>query len=102
MRIIALIGSILIIVLVVMVGGWWLIRHLAYSPTKEQLDRYFNDPSSRAAVISDMATPCPNAPFRLPSVGFVGFLYADPTAPYTLFNVHTGIDIFGDGNLGTV
>jgi len=96
-----LITFILVAALLIVIG-WWLVRHAGYSPTKDQLDRYFNDPASRAAVITDMSQPCPGAPFRLPSVGFVGFLYSDPTAPYTLLNVHTGIDIFGNGTVGTV
>jgi hypothetical protein len=72
------------------------------SPTAETLRAWFRAPEVRPTLISRLATPCPNAPFLLPSEGFVGFLYGDPTAPYTPFAPHTGIDIFGDGAPGTV
>jgi murein DD-endopeptidase MepM/ murein hydrolase activator NlpD len=72
------------------------------SPTAETLRAWFRAPEVRPTLISRFATPCPNAPFLLPSEGFVGFLYGDPTAPYTPFAPHTGIDIFGDGAPGTV
>lgn len=42
------------VALTVILVGWWYIRHAGYSPTKDQLDRYFNDPASRAAMITDM------------------------------------------------
>jgi hypothetical protein len=72
------------------------------SPTAETLRAWFRAPEVRPTLISRFTEPCPNAPFLLPSEGFVGFLYADPTAPYTPFAPHTGIDIFGNGEVGTV
>lgn len=72
------------------------------SPTAETLRAWFRAPEVRPTLISRFREPCPNAPFLLPSEGFVGFLYGDPTAPYTPFAPHTGIDIFGDGEVGTV
>ncbi len=91
----------LLIVLLLMIG-WWVIRRAAYSPTREQLNAYASDPASRPALITNLMQPCPGAPFRLPSVGFVGFLYSDPTPPNTPLNLHTGIDIFGNGDPDTV
>jgi hypothetical protein len=82
--------------------GWWLIRRTAYSPTREQLNAYASDPASRPPLITNLTQPCTGASFRLPSAGFVGFLYGDPTAPNTPLNRHTGIDIFGNGDPGTV
>jgi len=99
-RLLILIISVLIIIL--LVGGWWLIRRTAYSPTRGQLNAYASDPSSRPALITNLTQPCPGAPFRLPSVGFVGFLYGDPTAPYTPLNRHSGVDIFGNGDPDTI
>ncbi|MEP7284702.1 MAG: hypothetical protein ABI947_02905 [Chloroflexota bacterium] len=82
--------------------GWWLIRRTANSPTRELLDQYFSQPDKRAALITDLKAPCPSAPFLLPSTGFVGLLYSDPTAPYTPLNKHPGIDIFGNGEPDTI
>jgi murein DD-endopeptidase MepM/ murein hydrolase activator NlpD len=62
---------------------------------------WFGDPGSRPGL-STAREPCPGAPFLLPSEGFIGLLWADPALPYNLFNRHTGIDIFGDGQPGTV
>ncbi len=72
------------------------------SPTTQTLRAWFQAPDVRPTLISRLNAPCPNAPFLLPSTGFVGFLYGDPTAPYTPFAPHTGIDIFGDGAVGTI
>jgi hypothetical protein len=40
--------------------------------------------------------------FLLPSSGLIGLLYGDPAAPYHVLRRHSGIDIFGNGTLGTV
>lgn len=45
---------------------------------------------------------CPEAPFMLPSEGFIGLLWADTARPYNPLRQHTGIDIFGAGAPGTV
>ncbi len=80
----------------------YIIHHAGYSPTAGILDDYLAAPNSHPELITDRTKPCPNAPFQLPSTGFVGFLYNDPTAPYTILAPHTGVDIFGDGDVGTV
>ena len=65
--------------------------------------QWFNDPASRPGLmtIRDQAV-CPDAPFILPSDGFIGLLWNDPVGPYTVFNRHSGIDIFGAGQPGEV
>ena len=99
-----LIIMIMLLVAISVLGviGWLLIRGTAYSPSRDLLREFFSEPGKRAALITHMTAPCPNAPFLLPSTGFVGFLYNDPTAPYTPLNPHTGIDIFGDNKPGTI
>lgn len=84
--------------LVATVGRWW----LRDSPTQADLGRWLRDPSSRDSLETHLTAPCPNAPFLLPSQGFVGFLYNDHTPPYTPVNPHPGVDIFGNGEVGTV
>jgi hypothetical protein len=95
-------GIVLIALLLMGILGFWFYRWIRYSPTRTQLNAWVNDPSARAALTTAMSAPCPGAPFLLPSKGFVGFLYNDHTAPYTVFNAHTGVDIFGDGDPGAV
>jgi hypothetical protein len=63
--------------------------------------QWFSEPSSRPSLIT-RREQCPDAPFMLPSEGFIGLLWADPAGPYNVFNRHTGIDIFGDGQPGEV
>ena len=56
--------------------------------------------AKRATLITVQRVSCPNAPFILPSDGFVGLFFADPRAPYTPRNPHQGIDIFSPGEPG--
>ena len=85
------------------IGGaftyWWFLLD---SPTRETLNAWVDNRTAQSALVTSMTQPCPGAPFLLPSPGFVGFLYTDHTPPYTPFNPHPGIDIFGDGEPGTV
>lgn len=82
--------------------GYFVYQHLARSNSGEPIGRWFQDSNSRAGLITENVAPCPNAPFLLPSTGFIGLLYRDPIGPYNIFRRHTGIDIFGDGASGTV
>ncbi len=90
------------LVVVLAAAGWWLLRGIVYSPTREALVAWFNNRSARPALITNATAPCVGAPFRLPSTGFVGLLYGDGLPPYTPLNPHPGIDIFGDGEPGAV
>lgn len=66
------------------------------------IQRFIHDPSSRAALANRRADACPGAPFRLPSDGLIGLLWSDPAAPYSAQRRHPGLDLFGDGEPGTV
>jgi peptidoglycan LD-endopeptidase LytH len=96
-----IIGLALILLFVLAVGGWWL-RSRTGSPTRSALNAWFNDPTSRPSLITRQTSPCPGAPFQLPSEGFIGLLYGDSAGLYTPLNPHPGIDIFGDGEPGAV
>lgn len=61
-----------------------------------------SDADHRAAAVTRQSDLCKDAPFILPSEGFIGLLWGDPAPPYTSTRRHTGIDIFGDGAVGTV
>jgi peptidoglycan LD-endopeptidase LytH len=95
---------ILFLVTVLVVGGgvayyyWGRLQ----SGSNDYISRWFDDPSSHAGLTNFRASTCPDAPFMLPSDGLIGLLWDDPAAPYTLFNPHTGLDIFGEGEPGTV
>lgn len=75
----------------------------AQSNSPAPIRQWFTDPAARPALATVMrGQPCPGAPFSLPSDGLIGLLWNDPAGPYTVFSTHTGIDIFGDGDPGTV
>ncbi len=63
---------------------------------------WFVFPSMRPDLATVGGVACDGAPFIIPSDGFIGLLWADPARPYTPLRRHTGIDIFGDGEQGTV
>lgn len=99
------------ILLPVMVGGLYLAYRvtrgiassLIHGPSNSALDRWFSDSASRAELFSSFDAPCPGYPFLVPSSGLVGGLPYNATyGPYNIFNPHSGIDIFGEGALGTV
>lgn len=73
-----------------------------YSPTRTPLLAWFTDPSVRPSLTTKLSAPCPGAPFLLPTSGFIGVVYADGGPPYSPLNAHPGIDIFADGEPGTV
>lgn len=66
------------------------------------IDRWFDDPDSRAQIANDRAMPCHDAPFLLPTDGLIGLLWRDSSLPYNIFRRHTGLDIFGNGDPGEV
>lgn len=64
--------------------------------------RWFDSTANRPGLTTARRVPCPGAPFVLPSDGLIGLLWRDPAAPYNVFRRHTGLDIFGDGESGSV
>lgn len=86
-------------------AAFWLWRWYSghdVSDSNTYIRQWLVAPDSHTQLNSAALVACPGAPFILPSEGFIGLLWADPAAPYTLFQRHTGIDIFGRGNPGTV
>lgn len=70
--------------------------------SNEYIAEWLTDPSSHEVLNSEAFSRCPDAPFILPTEGFIGLLWNDAAAPYNLTNRHTGIDIFGYGTRGTI
>ena len=96
---------ILIGLLLAFVAYRWLLPRFsdAHSNSNPVIERWITDPSSRPELTTTMnRTTCPAVFFSLPSDGLIGLLWDDPAPPYTIFNPHTGIDVFGDGAAGTV
>jgi hypothetical protein len=91
--------------LVVTAGGGITVLYLytqSLSNSNDYVHRWFDDKSSRPALSTVQREPCPGAPFLLPSDGLIGLLWRDTAAPYSILRRHSGIDIFGAGEPGTV
>lgn len=83
----------------------WLLPRFSETQSNSNsiIGQWFNDPAARASLATTMrGTACPGAPFILPSDGLIGLLWNDPAGPYTILSTHSGIDVFGDGEAGTV
>jgi murein DD-endopeptidase MepM/ murein hydrolase activator NlpD len=97
---------ILAIIMLACIGIFAVAALFFYGQTQSDSNRYisrwFNDENSRPDLITIQREACGDAPFVLPSDGFIGLLWRDPAAPYTIFRRHSGIDIFGDGEPGEV
>jgi hypothetical protein len=95
-----------ILLLLILLGldyGLILLLSRSRSNSSDSIRRWFNDPASRPGLMTTRnAQACPGAPFILPSDGFIGLLWDDPSGPYTIMNTHSGIDIFGDGRPGEI
>jgi hypothetical protein len=96
---------VLALLVVIGLGGYLFLRFGGdlRSGSNAVIKRWFTDPAVRPQLTTHRnGQACPGAPFILPSEGLIGLLWDDPAGPYTFLNPHTGIDIFGDGQPGTV
>ncbi len=75
---------------------------LSHPGTQPFLQWARGDEAARAALITTQRDACPGAPFILPTDGFIGLLYEDPRGPYSSRSPHQGIDIFSEGDPGTM
>ncbi len=91
---------------VVVVGIYFGYRMVRSPGTRrDSLDQAFfqwtsGNERGREKMITEQSQPCPNAPFILPTKGYIGLLYGDPRSPYSSSHPHQGIDIFSLGNPG--
>lgn len=60
------------------------------------------DEAARADLVTVQREACTGAPFILPTDGFIGLLYGDPSGPYSAASPHQGIDIFSNAEPGIV
>lgn len=80
---------------------FWYMRGSG-SDSNSYIREWFMVPIMRPQLSTAGGVACEGAPFILPSEGFIGLLWADPARPYDVLRRHSGIDIFGDGESGTV
>lgn len=88
----------------VLAGGlflFWYVRGSG-SDSNTYIREWLLIPMLRDRLTTEGGIACNNAPFILPASGFIGLLWADPARPYNVLRRHPGVDIFGDGELGTV
>lgn len=72
-----------------------------FDPRSEAFLQWANgDMETRAELITVQRESCPDAPFVLPTDGYIGLLYEDPRGPYSAVNPHQGIDIFSNTDPG--
>jgi peptidoglycan LD-endopeptidase LytH len=94
----------IVIFAVVLAGGlfiFWYVRGSG-SDSNSYIREWLLAPIMRPFLSTDGGVACKDAPFILPSEGFIGLLWADPARPYNVLRRHPGVDIFGDGEPGIV
>jgi hypothetical protein len=72
------------------------------SDSNEYIRRWLTDAGSVPQYSVTALTGCADAPFVLPTTGFIGLLWGDTARPYRIANPHTGLDFFGQGGSGQV
>jgi len=93
----------LVVIFIVGLAGvgvlmWW----RGDGRSNDEIRQWFVFPENRPQLTTTGGIACDGAPFILPSEGFIGLLWADPARPYNPLRRHSGIDIFGDGDPGTI
>ena len=88
------VGSVLVF------GGYRWYR--GSSNSNDFITRWLRNPAANEQLHTDALVRCGDAPFIIPSSGFIGLLWRDPAAPYNSVRRHTGVDIFGRGESGSV
>lgn len=73
------------------VGAWWLRPMVTTWPRIARLRQFLQAPEQYPHWQIRAGERCPNAPFLLPTTGYVGFGYGDSWSPG---HRHTGLDIF--------
>jgi murein DD-endopeptidase MepM/ murein hydrolase activator NlpD len=87
-----------IIVIVVIVAGYFIITNLAGAPTRRltRLSAWFDNPGAHLDWAVEANSRCGEAPFQMPTGGYIGFIWGDSFRPG---HRHQGLDIFGGGGL---
>lgn len=82
-----------IVIVLALVAGYWLIRSLRPSASRlVRLREYWTDPSKHEDWAIRVGERCGEAPFIMPTSGYIGFFWGDSFRPG---HRHQGLDIFG-------
>lgn len=87
-----------VIVIVAMVGGYYLLRHPGNYSRSSRVMQWLRNPEVNSQWAVTAKERCGDAPFILPTSGFIGYLWDDS---FRIGHRHQGIDIFGGGEVGT-
>ena len=81
-------------------AGYYLLRRWGSSPIRNQyLGEWFRDPQGHLDWTIQTGDRCGDAPFLMPTNGYIGYLWGDSFRPG---HSHQGIDIFGGTPPGEV
>jgi murein DD-endopeptidase MepM/ murein hydrolase activator NlpD len=86
-----------IIAIAVMVGGYYLLRHPGSLGRNSRVMQWLRNPQANPQWVVPARERCGDAPFIIPTSGFIGFLWDDS---FRIGHRHQGIDIFGGEEAG--
>ncbi len=76
-----------------LVTGYYVFRYFRVPASRSQrVLAWLKDPDSHPEWVITANERCPDAPFSLPTNGYIGYLWGDQ---FSLNHIHQGIDIFG-------
>jgi len=91
--------ALLILACFVVLAGYYLFRYLVNPARLLNFRAWMRDPAAHTDWAISANTTCGDAPFQIPTDGFIGFLWGDSFRPG---HRHQGIDIFGGQPPGEV
>ena len=78
------------------IAGFYFFLRRSGSPRDQQVIEWINHPGSHPDWAVTARQQCANAPFILPTSGFIGYIWRDT---FQSFHPHQGIDIFAPGGV---
>ena len=85
------------LVVILLVAGYFFVRQSRTSSRSVQVMQWIRNPEAHSEWAVKAGQRCGNAPFLLPTNGFIGFLWDDSFRPG---HRHQGIDVFGGQDVG--
>jgi len=79
------------------VGGYFYLRRPVKSTRSVMVWQWLNDPQAHPDWMVHAGDRCGDAPFQMPTDGYIGFLWDDSFQPG---HRHQGVDIFGGSSPG--
>jgi peptidoglycan LD-endopeptidase LytH len=86
----------LVALAVIAIAGVYLFMRRSGSPRDSQVIEWIKNPGAHPDWMVSARRQCANAPFIVPTSGFIGYLWDDTFQP---FHRHQGIDIFAAGEV---